>query len=132
MHFLPTAALAGLTGDDSAVFRTLDKKDWGVRIDLAKGTFDGVEIDENGLKKVGELSQVKIKITKSVSEYGFDIKKRIDSMLLEVRESNQTAISLYRSEGFVDDGLRKNYYPPKIVGGEREAALLMSRSLKRC
>lgn len=60
------------------------------------------------------------------------LQQQIQKMLLEVRESNQTAISLYRSEGFVDDGLRKNYYPPKIVGGEREAALLMSRSLKRC
>ncbi len=43
--------------------------------------------------------------------------------LLEVRQSNQRAIQLYRSHGFLDDGIRKDYYPGDCG---REDALLMS------
>jgi [ribosomal protein S18]-alanine N-acetyltransferase len=45
---------------------------------------------------------------------------------LEVRVSNTPAIKLYRSMGFMDIGLRKNYYPQ---GDSKEDAVLMSRSL---
>ncbi len=45
---------------------------------------------------------------------------------LEVRVSNESAIALYRSLGFVQIGDRKNYYPGKQ---SREDALIMSRSL---
>lgn len=45
---------------------------------------------------------------------------------LEVRRSNESAIDLYRSMGFVQVGERKNYYPNK---GGREDALIMSRDL---
>ncbi|MBQ9086345.1 MAG: ribosomal protein S18-alanine N-acetyltransferase [Clostridia bacterium] len=34
----------------------------------------------------------------------------IVSVFLEVRESNEAALSLYRSEGFVPCGIRKNFY----------------------
>ena len=45
---------------------------------------------------------------------------------LEVRVSNESAISLYRSMGFVQIGERRNYYP----GSEgREDALILSREL---
>lgn len=47
-------------------------------------------------------------------------------MLLEVRASNGPAIGLYRSEGFIEDGIRKGYYPSS---GGREDAILMSRTL---
>ena len=47
--------------------------------------------------------------------------------LLEVRESNTAARRLYLQNGFVLDGVRKNYYP--TVGG-REDALLMSKQLE--
>ncbi|MEM0953845.1 MAG: ribosomal protein S18-alanine N-acetyltransferase [Pseudomonadota bacterium] len=47
-------------------------------------------------------------------------------ILLEVRASNAAAIRLYRSEGFVDDGIRKSYYP---AAGGREDAQLMSLEL---
>lgn len=46
--------------------------------------------------------------------------------VLEVRVSNSSAISLYRSLGFSEDGIRKNYYP---LGSDREDALLMSADL---
>ncbi|NQV69720.1 MAG: ribosomal protein S18-alanine N-acetyltransferase [Pseudohongiella sp.] len=45
---------------------------------------------------------------------------------LEVRHSNQTAITLYRSMGFVQIGERKNYYPGKEG---REDAKIMSCDL---
>ncbi|MGB1139534.1 MAG: ribosomal protein S18-alanine N-acetyltransferase [Halioglobus sp.] len=46
--------------------------------------------------------------------------------LLEVRRSNAVALSLYRNVGFVEDGVRKNYYPD---GTGREDAVLMSLGL---
>ena len=45
---------------------------------------------------------------------------------LEVRTSNESAIQLYQSMGFVEIGQRKNYYPG-VYG--REDALIMSRTL---
>ena len=42
-------------------------------------------------------------------------------LFLEVRESNNAAIALYESEGFVRDGIRKNFY-----SNPRENAILMS------
>ncbi len=47
---------------------------------------------------------------------------------LEVRRSNESAIQLYRSMGFVQIGERKNYYPN---AGSREDAIIMSRDLPR-
>jgi ribosomal-protein-alanine N-acetyltransferase len=49
------------------------------------------------------------------------------SMLLEVRESNLSAISLYKSFGFDEIGRRKNYYPS--VDG-REDALMFQLDLE--
>ena len=46
--------------------------------------------------------------------------------LLEVRRSNLAAIALYRHVGFVDDGVRSNYYP---TTSGHEDALLMSCEL---
>lgn len=47
-------------------------------------------------------------------------------IFLEVRVSNQSAIALYRSLGFVDIGLRRGYYPS---ARGREDALLMACKL---
>jgi ribosomal-protein-alanine N-acetyltransferase len=47
-------------------------------------------------------------------------------MVLEVRASNAAAIALYRSQGFVQIGLRRDYYP---VQNGREDAILMGREL---
>ena len=46
--------------------------------------------------------------------------------LLEVRASNRSALALYRRQGFIEDGVRRNYYPS---GAGREDALLMSKEL---
>lgn len=50
----------------------------------------------------------------------------VDLMLLEVRPSNRAALALYRSMGFSEVGVRKNYYPDK---GGREDALIMALSV---
>jgi ribosomal-protein-alanine N-acetyltransferase len=47
-------------------------------------------------------------------------------MVLEVRASNAAAIGLYRRAGFVDIGLRRDYYPAEHG---REDAILMGREL---
>ncbi len=47
-------------------------------------------------------------------------------LLLEVRPSNTSALSLYRHFGFQQIGVRKAYYP--AVGG-REDALVLTRAL---
>lgn len=49
-----------------------------------------------------------------------------DTAFLEVRLSNQAAISLYQRCLFAEVGMRRNYYPA-LVG--REDALVMARSL---
>ena len=51
----------------------------------------------------------------------------VTRLLLEVRRGNAAAIALYRRLGFVDDGVRRDYYP---LPGGREDALLMSRELE--
>ncbi|GAA4357017.1 ribosomal protein S18-alanine N-acetyltransferase [Kangiella marina] len=48
------------------------------------------------------------------------------SVLLEVRESNQPALSFYRKEGFEEIGRRSSYYPKDE---QREDAVVMRRSL---
>jgi len=45
---------------------------------------------------------------------------------LEVRRSNSAAIALYYAMGFIDVGLRKNYYPADLG---REDALIMMLEL---
>ena len=47
----------------------------------------------------------------------------VDLMLLEVRPSNKSALALYRSVGFSEVGVRRNYYPAK---DGREDAIIMA------
>jgi len=54
-------------------------------------------------------------------------KNNADTILLEVRPSNLSAVHLYDSIGFNEVGLRKNYYPDQ--NGKREDALIMAKSL---
>ncbi|MFP5381781.1 MAG: ribosomal protein S18-alanine N-acetyltransferase [Gammaproteobacteria bacterium] len=49
-----------------------------------------------------------------------------ENLFLEVRISNEAAIALYRSSGFVDLAVRRNYYPARAG---REDALIMRRDL---
>jgi ribosomal-protein-alanine N-acetyltransferase len=49
--------------------------------------------------------------------------KGMQSVLLEVRPSNQRALAVYQHYGFVQVGVRKGYYP--AVGNMREDAIVM-------
>lgn len=49
-----------------------------------------------------------------------------DTLLLEVRPSNQAALSLYHKMGFCEVGVRKNYYPAR---NGREDALILAINL---
>lgn len=49
--------------------------------------------------------------------------KGMQSVLLEVRPSNQRALAVYQHYGFVQIGVRKGYYP--AVGNMREDAIVM-------
>lgn len=51
---------------------------------------------------------------------------RVDSIFLEVRASNQSAIRLYEGIGFNQVGLRRSYYP---ADDGREDALVMALAL---
>lgn len=53
-------------------------------------------------------------------------KHRADTILLEVRPSNEPALGLYRAMGFNEVGTRRAYYP---TAGGREDALILARSL---
>ena len=49
--------------------------------------------------------------------------KGITAYTLEVRESDNAATSFYKKQGFITEGVRKDYYP--VSGGGREDALIM-------
>ena len=51
----------------------------------------------------------------------------VEVVFLEVRPSNLAAIALYREEGFVEIGVRRNYYPAR---GGRENALVYTLRLE--
>lgn len=51
-------------------------------------------------------------------------KERIGAMTLEVRESNIAAQNLYKKYGFVESGVRPNYY-----ADEKEDAIIMWKKL---
>jgi ribosomal-protein-alanine N-acetyltransferase len=69
-------------------------------------------------KRQGIANALMRRFIKQLSDMSY---KRV---LLEVRESNTAAISLYQKMGFITDGLRKGYYPS---GRDiKENAVLMS------
>lgn len=52
--------------------------------------------------------------------------RNADTLFLEVRASNAQALALYESEGFVEIGQRRGYYPAKQG---REDALVYAKTL---
>ncbi len=58
--------------------------------------------------------------------YGRCSQRQAQRLWLEVRPSNEPARALYRSEGFTEVGVRKNYYP---AAQGREDALVMKRDI---
>lgn len=58
-------------------------------------------------------------MAKEAPEYGVTV------LHLEVRKSNEHAIALYKQEGFVQNGIRKDYYTRPL-----EDAITMTRRMK--
>ena len=54
----------------------------------------------------------------------YSIHNSVKSLFLEVRNSNGTARNLYSSYGFIETGIRKNYYK-----NPQEDAVVMCRDL---
>lgn len=72
-----------------------------------------VIIDEIHLNNIAVLPEfrrcgVAVALLKKTIEYG--INRGADKMTLEVNNKNDAAVALYRKFGFVDEGLRPNYY----------------------
>lgn len=59
------------------------------------------------------------------------MQKQSNEVWLEVREGNKVARRLYKGAGFIQKGVRKNYYP-SAAGNKfsaREDAILMTRAI---
>lgn len=54
-------------------------------------------------------------------------KAKSDMVLLEVRESNKTAIALYHASGFHELGVRRDYYP---ADKGREDAIILAKYIE--
>lgn len=52
-----------------------------------------------------------------------------DEIFLEVRESNTSAINLYKKYNFVEVGIRKGYYPAESEGLPKQDAITMALPL---
>ncbi len=61
---------------------------------------------------------------------GVALQQKISRVILEVRPSNNSALSLYTKLGYEQIGLRKNYYPASEITGNREDAIVMAKSIK--
>ena len=65
-------------------------------------------------------------IAREILDIAYDMARdrKVELLHLEVRRSNEAAINLYESEGFVQDGLRKGFYDKP-----KEDALLYTKKL---
>jgi len=81
----------------------------------------------------GEIARIAVKesnrgqgIGRRLMEYALDVCRQndISKLLLEVRESNLIARRFYEMFGFVQDGVRKNFY-----SSPKEDAVLMSKMI---
>ena len=73
------------------------------------------------MKRQGIGNELLKKVEAIANKFG------INEIFLEVRESNKEAISFYKTNEFLEIGLRKNYY--KLYDG-REDALIFSKKLR--
>ena len=55
------------------------------------------------------------------------LSRSMENIFLEVRFSNQPAKNLYQKLGYVEVGVRKDYYP--LISGGREDAIVMKKHL---
>lgn len=75
---------------------------------LDEGNIDNIAV----LPEYQGMGIAKHMIENSVTKLNF-----LSKLMLEVRSSNEPAISLYRKLGFRKDGIRKNYYKDPVEDG---------------
>ena len=112
--------------NETAVNAELENHCSEIYIALVDGTAAGYTniytvLDEMDIVRVAVLPEyrrqgIAAEILKTV------LAEKQGTVYLDVRESNHPAISLYKSLGFVDTGVRKNYYT-----NPTENAILMMR-----
>ena len=61
---------------------------------------------------------------------GVAAQQKIPRIILEVRPTNESALSLYQKLGYDQIGVRKGYYPADITTGIREDAIVMAKPIK--
>lgn len=83
---------------------------------------DEAEIIRVAVKKEARRKGIGQRMLLGVEDYCE--KKKIRKLYLEVRESNFAALSFYLDGGFINSGLRKDYY-----SNPKEDAILMKREL---
>lgn len=81
---------------------------------LDEGEIARIAVDES--RRRGGVAGRMLKVL-----FEWCVQNGITKMMLDVRESNLTAINFYRHHGFTEDGIRKGYY-----GNPTEDAILMS------
>jgi len=115
-----------------SVQETFEQAQAFITVAEVRGRFAGYCIiyyvmDEAEIARVAISEDVRRQgVGKGLLDYACECcrKKKIGRLLLDVRESNEGAITFYEKYGFQTDGIRKNFYElPK------ENAVLMSRSL---
>lgn len=112
--------------DETAIKAELDNYCSEIYIAVENGIAAGYAniytvLDEMDVVRVAVLPQYRrMGIAKAILE--FALKEKQGAVYLDVRESNHPAISLYKSLGFVDTGVRKNYYT-----NPTENAILMKK-----
>ncbi|RMA79521.1 ribosomal protein S18-alanine N-acetyltransferase [Umboniibacter marinipuniceus] len=90
----------------------------------AYAVFDSV-LDEITLQNIAvDLGHRRKGLAYKLIESAWSIFPNTTTQFLEVRESNTSAISLYEKLGFVEVGVRNNYYPCDRKG--REDAIIMA------
>lgn len=85
-------------------------------------------LDEGYVTNIGVMPQHRRKgigkrLLETLIEFGLE--KKLAFISLEVRTSNTPAINLYKSFGFISEGLRKNFY-----SNPKEDGLIMTRYFK--
>ncbi|WP_191602132.1 ribosomal protein S18-alanine N-acetyltransferase [Marinomonas algicola] len=105
------------------------RSNWVIADDKEQSIFAwltaSVVLDESELELIVVHPECRrLGYAKQLIEQWFDemMGRHVSQFILEVRESNLPAISLYQNVGFVPVGLRKNYY-----AAPNEHALLMNR-----
>lgn len=82
----------------------------GVRNILGDGEITNVVVDEPYRGK-GIGSRMLSELLQKGKQMG------IEAFTLEVRKSNEAAISLYEKAGFITEGIRKNFYEKPVEDG---------------